>query len=978
MTTERRQQVREIFSRAVRLGPEAREAFLAEVCEGDEALLDDVKSLIASEQDEKATSINSSENKQTISFYEQTLALAPGEIQPLQSRRIGAYQILGEVGSGGMGFVYLAARADDEFDRRVAIKVVKTGMDTDFVVRRFRTERQILANLDHSNIARLIDGGTTDNGLPYFVMEYVEGQPILDYCDARQLSTAERLKIFRKVCAAIHYAHQNLIVHRDIKPNNILVTAEGEPKLLDFGIAKLLAATGQAADVTHHNMRLMTPAYASPEQVKGESITTASDVYSLGVLLYELLTGHRPYQVSTSSFAHMVKVICEQEPEKPSTIINRADTRSVEAHETGEALGPGTFSKPRDSRPEKLKRELSGDLDNIALKAIRKEPQHRYASAEQLAEDIRRYLEGLPVAASEGTLKYRAGKFIRRHRSAVIAAGLVFITLIAGIIGTTSQALIAGRERAKSERRFNDVRRLANSFMFEFHDSIQDLQGATPARELVVKRALEYLDNLAGEAGGDVSLQRELATAYQKVGDVQGDPYASSLGDTSSALESYRKALAIRERLSAADPSDKDVRSELATSDLKVGDILWVQGDWNGALDFYQKALAIQKEIQAVAPDDGIAYDLSVTYQAIGDTLMQMGNLSEALANQQTALAIREEMSKRSDDSKVRLGLATSYIKSGDVLTKAGKMAECLEAYNKGIAIVEGSSKTDPANAKIKRVLKSAYQRLGLALEKNGDARKAIELYKSILVMDEKSVAADPSDAVARRGLLGDYLLLANTLSVNEEVAESIAYYEKALALALALSRDDPNNAQAQNDLLAVYLELGRTLEESGKLADAEKHYRKATGIAESLLAVEPGNAASRTDLARCYLRLGRLRVQMGDEDESLKLLRKSLELRDARAKEDPSNADAQYDLAGAYFYLGYGYEHFGANAGKPPSQRLAHWKEARDWYQRSLDLYVNMRDSGMLAEAQASDIEDTVKQIARCDEAINRLKGAN
>ena len=976
MTTERWQQVRKIFDSVIQVRPEAREKYLLEVCKGDETLLNEVQSLITAEHS-KATILDTFEQKQTLPLDEGTIpALTQFDLHSLRPHRIGAYQILDEIGAGGMGAVYLAARADEEFERRVAIKVVKSGMDTDFVIRRFRNERQILANLDHPNIARLIDGGTTEDRLPYFVMEYIEGQPLPDYCDAHKLGTTERLKIFRKVCSAIHYAHQNLIVHRDIKPSNILVTSDGEPKLLDFGIAKLLASSGQPVDTTHHNARLMTPAYASPEQVRGESVTTATDIYSLGVLLYELLTGHRPYQLTSSSLAEMMKVICEQEPEKPSTIISRTETQGGEDNRT--RLTWEDVSKLRDSQPEQLRRELSGDLDNIVLKAMRKEPQHRYASAEQFSEDIRRYLEGMPVTASEGTLKYRAGKFIRRHRAAVIAATLIVVTLIAGIIGTTWQAMVARRERVKSEKRFNDVRKLANSFLFEFHDSIQNLQGATAARELVVKRALEYLDSLAQEAGDDTSLQRELATAYQKVGDVQGDPYGASLGDTGSALESYRKALAIRERLGAKNPGDKEARRELAMSQLKVGDILWLQGDWNGALELYQRGQAINKELYAATPNDyELGYDLSLAHQAIGDTLQQMGNLPEALENQRQALAIREELTSKSDDPKIRLGYAISHIKIGDVLTQSGKMAECLESYNKGIAMLEGLSKADPTNAKTKRVLKSSYQRLGMALEKTGDAKKAIEIYKNLLATDVKGVAADPSDAVAKRDLLGDYLQLANTYSTNEAAAESLSYYEKALEIARALAEADPNNTQAQNDLLAVRLELGRTFEESKKLAEAEKYYRQATELAEKLLTTNQGNASARTDLARCYLRLGRLRAQLGDENESLQLLNKSLELREARAQEDPSNADAQYDLAGAYYYVGFGHEQFAANAKKPISQRIAHWSEARNWYQRSLDLYIKMRDSGTLAESRMADIDDTVKDIAKCDQAIQKFKSA-
>src|SRR5881398_1411326 len=503
-----------MFEHALELPINERTAFVQKSSNGDDELRREVESLL-----ESHAQAGSFIDKRSIFFSDEEVGekseiLSPGEL-------IGSYRILREIGRGGMGAVYLAERADQEYEKQVAIKLIKPGMDTDAVLRHFRNERQILASFDHPNIARLFDGGTTEDGLPYFVMEYVEGLPINEYCAAHKISLVDRLKLFREVCAAVSYAHRHTVIHRDIKMSNILVTSDGTPKLLDFGIAKILQpGAGPEALMTMTGVRPMTPEYASPEQVRGEPVTTASDVYSLGVVLYELLTGRSPYHFTSRSPSDVVREITNTEPPRPSTVVSNNNQQSEITNQ----------------------KFLRGDLDNIVLMALRKEPERRYQSVEQFSEDIGRHLAARPVLARKDTIGYRAGKFVRRNKVATAAASSVFFSLLSGIVATTWEAQRAKAEKARAERRFNDVRQLAHSVLFDYHDAIKNLPGATRVRERLVKDALIYLDSLAGEASGDPALQRELAAAYERVGDVRGEAFGASLGDRAGATDSYRKA----------------------------------------------------------------------------------------------------------------------------------------------------------------------------------------------------------------------------------------------------------------------------------------------------------------------------------------------------------------------------------------------------------------------------------------------------
>lgn len=488
MTSPQWRRVDELLDQAMELPTAERAAFLDRECDGDNALRREVESLLAAHDQASGY------------FDSQPAAIADDLIRDRQAEAlvghaIGPYRIVREIGRGGMGVVYLAERTDDQYRRQVAVKLLWPGLLNTEIIRRFRRERQILANLDHPNVAKLFDGGTTEEGWPYFVMEYVAGQPITEYCNARRLSVAGRLRLFQQVCAAVQYAHQTLIIHRDLKPGNILVTEDGTAKLLDFGIAKLLdpVRQGITAQPTT-NALMMTPDYASPEQMRGEPITTASDVYSLGILLYELLTGGHPYQIKDRSLPELVRVVCEQEPEAPSQRVGQFDKL------------PHGFG---DTKPERLRAQLRGDLDQITQTAIQKDANIRYRSVEQLSEDLRRHLEGLPITARKASLAYRTEKFVRRNSVGVSAAALIFLTLLGGIVATARQASIAQRERGRAEQQASEAGR---------QKAFAETQAAEALRQ---KTLAETKSNEAEENSARAEEQQRLAEQQRLLAEEQ-------------------------------------------------------------------------------------------------------------------------------------------------------------------------------------------------------------------------------------------------------------------------------------------------------------------------------------------------------------------------------------------------------------------------------------------------------------------------
>jgi eukaryotic-like serine/threonine-protein kinase len=893
VTPERWKQVEAVFEQALELPAEARQDFFHKMCNGDEELRREVDSLLqaharAGNFIDKRSLFFSGE-----SLEENDAAVAAGQL-------IGSYRIVREIGRGGMGAVYLAERADEQYEKRVAIKVIKRGMDTDSVLRHFRNERQILASFDHPNIARLFDGGTTEDGLPYFVMEYVEGVPIDKYCHAHRVSITERLKLFREVCAAVIYAHRRTVIHRDIKPSNILVTSEGVPKLLDFGIAKVLqAGDGGGALMTATGLRPMTPEYASPEQVRGEPVTTASDVYSLGVVFYELLTGRSPYAFTSRSPLDVERTITDTEPRRPSIAVTSNGNKQ---------------SRVRDGKL------LRGDLDNIVLTALRKEPTRRYQSVEQFSEDIRRHLEARPVLARKDTIGYRAGKFVRRNTVATAAVALVFLSLLGGVIATTWQAHRANLAKARAERRFNDVRQLAHSVLFDYHDAIRNLPGATRVRERLVKDGLTYLDSLASEASGDPALQRELAAAYERVGDVRGQAYSANLGDSAGAIDSYQKALRIREALVAAAPGDMQKRRDLAAIHGKIGNQLADTSEAARGLEYLRKSLALYSELAAADPsNDGLRHDLAETYNATGLALEGRGDMAVALDHYRKALPIYEELLGASpQDHGNRRSFSAVHENIGRALFLSNDVKGALQHNQKALELREALVTEDPTNADYRRLLGVSYQDNGDYQAWIKDTKAALDSFRKKLTLDEHSVAADPA------------------------------------------------NAQARGDLAYSCQRMGDLLAESGDYAQALPHYRRALEIygkaaaGSQELGLPIRVVTTQACVAKTYAKLG-------DANQARSACRKAIELLQT-TRDDPSDVSQRRLRVVIYGVLGDAYAVLAADKKSPSGLAPENWRAAGEMYRRSLDLMKDLQTRGILDAEEIPEIENTGRKIAECD----------
>ncbi len=798
MDAERWQRLEALFVGALERDEAARQSFLRRETADDPTLFTELSAMLVANGDSRALAVEAQ-------LLRDTPAISPftGRAGRALPGNVGPYRLIEQIGHGGMGVVYRAERADGQYTQTVAVKLVRTDFVSPDLVQRSRSERQILARLEHASIARLLDGAVADDGSPYLVMEYVSGRPITEHCDAACLTIDERLRLFQIVCRAVHYAHQNLVVHRDLKPSNILVTADGQVKLLDFGIAKLIAAGEDDAPNTGTLLSLMTPDYASPEQVRGESITTATDVYALGLLLYELLCGERAQRAGGSSPIAIERTVCEDEPPSPSTSIGAGSREQVADRVRVRGL----------QRPEQAKKKLSGDLDRIVEMAVRKEPERRYTSAEQLSADVERYLTGLPVMARPGTLRYRTAKLLRRHRVGAAATAAIIVSILFGL-GVAMAGVVRARD---AERR-----------------AVADAAAATSVSEFLVDL---FRANDPGEARGDVVTARQLldrGAARVRVG--LGDQpvvQARLLGTMARAYASlglFDPAVELREQ-------ELEIQRQRAgESSMEAGIALGELSDLYGRRSEYPRARDAAREAVAILEHTpgGSGRELMNALNQLGMANGRLGDLAEAQAALEWSLAIGESTFGRDD-----ISFTGTLNNLAIVHWMQGNTSGARPLYERALVILErehGSEHPTVAHT---------LNNLGLVQNQAGELDAAAATHRRALAIREKILDADHPDIAETLNNLGVVMLN------KRDFAAARPLFERALIVRERVL--GPNHSHVATTLS----NLGTALLETGDYDAAAPYLRRALASLqrsvgpEHVMTTYPLLSLARIDRAR-------------------------------------------------------------------------------------------------------------------------------
>ena len=947
------QRVEEVFLASMDLSGRDREGYLAQVCVGDPGLRSRVEALLRAD--------TTADHFIAKVVEQEVRSLFASDDDAMTGTLLGRYRVLDEVGRGGMGTVYRGERSDDQFRKEVAIKVVKRGMDSSEVLQRFRHERQILAGLEHPYIARLIDGGSTPDGRPYFVREYVHGQPIDTYCREHGLSIAERLRLFLRVCEAVSYAHRALVVHRDLKPSNILVADDGTPKLLDFGVAKLLDAADPGLTATQ-SFGPLTPEYASPEQVQGERITTAADVYALGAVLFELLTGVRAQRIATSTPSEIERVVCLEPTPVPSSVVQnwRSSAR------------------------------LDGELDNIVLMAMRKEPERRYRSASQLAEDVQRYLAGRPVLARQDSFSYRARKFLQRHALLTGAAALMVVSMVGGTAAALVEAkharmerqvaeaqrqaaefqreraeaqtkaaqeesaraerekqraeaesVIARTEQERSQRQLTETLQLASDTVFDVHSRVAKLPGSLEVRKQIVQETIHFLESLSKDAPMDDNFRFTEAVTYIEVANLLGYPMQPNLGDSKGALENYHKAIALLDPLRKKDPNRPDYIQEWVEAQESVAAVLTQMGEQQQAVDLLHSAVPQAHRLQKLCPTVFRCWlaEASV-YSQLEETTINF-NSEEALGYSARQVEITEQAHQRfPNENDVDLDLATAYSQQAKIRNSRAELREAVVEYKKAAALREGVLERHPNDVLAKRNLMITYGNLGATLGSPitfnlGDTAGARESYSKALAIARELAAADATNQLAQFDLANALTLYSILDPPKEQWEECLANLTQAETILQKFVTADPNEVRKARTLAMTKQFKAERLEAMGRHEEALAVSRQSYELALKVYERSPKDLSnisqvqvSQEDLAEALARSGDHAGAMSNAEAAI---------RRAEEMQPPAAETERKTRAIAIAYQSAAAVH----------ATFGEWTEAMGAAQRSVELWDGLEKSG-------------------------------
>ena len=906
MSPEQWKRVEELFHEASELPDGQREAFLDRTCADSPAVRTQVDKLLASDSQGAGQAVKQQVVRGLLDFHAAAPAIA-------KEKRVGPYRLVREIGRGGMGTVYLAERADDQYESQVAIKLVRPGLDTEFFLTRFRRERQTLAKLNHPNIARLLDSGTTDDGLPYIVMEYIDGVHITDYVFNRKLAVDAIIRLIRPVCDAVAHAHQQFVVHRDIKPGNILVDKSGAPKLLDFGVCKL-TEPGLTATMTEI---IVTPDYGSPEQVRGEEITAASDVYSLGAVLYELLTRKPVHVFDKLTPQRIHQVICDGETKRPSQVVT----------------------------DKFLARKLTGDLDNILLRALQKDPQRRYESVEQFAADLDRYLEDRPVLARPDTLRYRTRKFVVRNRAPLLTA-----LTVAGAL--TFATVVSIQEAATARKHFQAARELANAFVFDVHDEIKNLPGSVRARQKILAIGLKYLDSLASDAKSDAPLRQELAAAYERIGEVQGNVLGSNTGETTAGIRSLQKSINLLESL----PPTRERDVQRAGIYNRMGDFLWGTKEADKAMGAYKQALQITDALLGSTPDD------STARKRRGNVLLAVGRLQRdsldwtgSLASTKEAKEMFEqELQRHPEDREVQASFASATSNLANAYFGLEQLEKAKEEFLSATRQWDALSAFEPLNTYYRRQRMLAYSHLGDLLgnpnyRNLGDWEGARAAFTTMTSIAKAMHESDPAD----RGAYTDYgmALMHSAAIPDSKPLRKLGLLQSSGAILADVSKAAPSNLSPALNLASIHEQIGDLYVEMKEPDKARQAYQQSIATAKDLIGI------GRISSARIFITSGRklaeIEARRGAADEALAIARKTVEVGE-RLTAAPNAPTGQKTLAPrAYAAMGSVCSILGRPA------------EARQWREKALSGFrsiANHKEFTLQHRQEMQALEDALR----------------